>query len=177
MGKERDAYDFYRDELSEALAHASEQSLESAKAWVEQVENNFPPDIRNFCKWVNEYLDRTGDRNLLFLVDEVGQFIGKNTQMMLKLQTITEDLGTYCGGRAWVVVTSQADIDAAIGGMDKRDGEDFSKIQGRFRYPLTAVEPRIPRKLFKSVCCPKRKKLVHTSSMSLLKRATFFVTS
>ncbi len=50
--------------------------------------------------------------------------------MMLKLQTITEDLGTYCGGRAWVVVTSQADIDAAIGGMDKRDGEDFSKIQG-----------------------------------------------
>jgi len=130
--KERDAYDFYRDELSEALAHASEQSPESAKAWVEQVENNFPLDIRNFCKWVNEYLDLTGDRNLLFLVDEVGQFIGKNTQMMLKLQTITEDLGTYCGGRAWVIVTSQADIDAAIGGMDKQDGEDFSKIQGRF---------------------------------------------
>ncbi|OOF14447.1 DNA repair protein [Salinivibrio sp. PR932] len=129
---ERDAYDFYRDELAEALAYASEQSLESAKAWVEQVENNFPLDIRNFCKWVNEYLDRSGDRNILFLVDEVGQFIGKNTQMMLKLQTITEDLGTYCGGRAWVVVTSQADIDVAIGGMDKRDGEDFSKIQGRF---------------------------------------------
>ena len=130
--EERDAYDFYRDELSEALAHASEQSLESAQDWVKQIENNFPLDIRNFCKWVNEYLDSTGDRNLLFLVDEVGQFIGKNTQMMLKLQTITEDLGTYCGGRAWVVVTSQADIDAAIGGMDKRDGEDFSKIQGRF---------------------------------------------
>jgi hypothetical protein len=130
--QERDAYDFYRDELASALAYASNQSLESAKAWVEQVENNFPLDIRNFCKWVNEYLDHTGDRNILFLVDEVGQFIGKNTQMMLKLQTITEDLGTYCGGRAWVVVTSQADIDAAIGSMDKRDGEDFSKIQGRF---------------------------------------------
>ena len=68
----------------------------------------------------------------MFLVDEVGQFIGKNTQMMLKLQTITEDLGTFCGGRAWVIVTSQADIDAAIGQLDKRDGDDFSKIQGRF---------------------------------------------
>ncbi len=130
--KERDAYDFYRDELSEALAYACNQSLDSAKDWVEQVENNFPLDIRNFCKWVNEYLNSAGDRNLLFLVDEVGQFIGKNTQMMLKLQTITEDLGTYCEGRAWVVVTSQADIDAAIGDMDKRGGEDFSKIQGRF---------------------------------------------
>lgn len=130
--KERDAYDFYRDELAIALSHASKQSEESARASVEQVENNFPLDIRNFCKWVNDYLDSNGDRNLIFLVDEVGQFIGKNTQMMLKLQTITEDLGTYCGGRAWVIVTSQADIDAAIGSMDKRDGEDFSKIQGRF---------------------------------------------
>ena len=134
--EERDAYDFYRDELSEALAHASDQSKESAKHWVQQIENNFPLDIQNFCKWVNDYLDSSGDRNLLFMVDEVGQFIGKNNQMMLKLQTITEDLGTYCGGRAWVVVTSQADIDAAIGGMSKGDGQDFSKIQGRFNTRL-----------------------------------------
>lgn len=98
--KERDAYDFYRDELAIALSHASKQSEESARASVEQVENNFPLDIRNFCKWVNDYLDSNGDRNLIFLVDEVSQFIGKNTQMMLKLQTITEDLGTYCGGRS-----------------------------------------------------------------------------
>ena len=131
-GKERDAYDFYRDDIAKALAYASDQSLESVKIWVEQIESNFPLDIRNFCKWVNEYLDHSGDRNLVFLVDEVGQFIGKNTHMMLKLQTITEDLGTSCGGRAWVVVTSQADIDAAIGNMDKQEGNDFSKIQGRF---------------------------------------------
>ena len=31
------------------------------------------------------------------------------------LQTITEQLGTQCKGRAWVIVTSQEDIDAAIG--------------------------------------------------------------
>jgi len=129
---ERDAYDFYRDELSESLGYASEQSIESARQRVEQLENNFPLDINNFCKWVKDYLDTNENKNLLFLVDEVGQFIGKNTQMMLKLQTITEDLGTICEGRAWVVVTSQADIDAAIGNMDKREGEDFSKIQGRF---------------------------------------------
>ena len=129
---ERDAYDFFRDEMVEALAHASAQSLESARQWMDSLEQHFPLDIRNFCKWVNEYIEQSGQRNVLFLVDEVGQFIGKNSQMMLKLQTITEDLGTYCHGRAWVIVTSQADIDAAIGGMDKRDGDDFSKIQGRF---------------------------------------------
>ena len=130
--EQRDAYDFYRDELAESLAAASKQSLVSTRQWVEQLETNLPLDITNFCKWVNDYLDQKGDRNILFMIDEVGQFIGKNTQMMLKLQTITEDLGSICGGRAWVIVTSQADIDVAIGQFDKRDGEDFSKIQGRF---------------------------------------------
>ncbi len=130
--EQRDAYDFYRDELAESLAFASQQSIESTRQWVEQLEKNLPLDISNFCKWVKDYLDRQGERNLLFMVDEVGQFIGKNTQMMLKLQTITEDLGAICEGRAWVIVTSQSDIDVAIGQFDKRDGEDFSKIQGRF---------------------------------------------
>lgn len=130
--KERDAYDFFRDEMVEAFAAASGQSVDSTRQTIDNTEANFPLDIANFCKWVKEYLDKEGDKNLLFLVDEVGQFIGKNTQMMLKLQTITENLGTICRGRAWVVVTSQADIDAAIGNMDKHDGDDFSKIQGRF---------------------------------------------
>lgn len=129
---QRDAYDFYRDELAQSLAAASNQTIESTKQWVEQLENNFLLDIRNFCKWVNDYLESHGDRNILFLVDEVGQFIGQNTQMMLKLQTITEDLGTFCGVRAWVIVTSQADIEAAIGQLNKNSGDDFSKIQGRF---------------------------------------------
>ncbi|CDG15739.1 BREX system P-loop protein BrxC [Xenorhabdus doucetiae] len=130
--KEREAYDFFRDEMAQALSFACGQTEESSRQWAEQFDTNFPLDITNFCKWVKEYLDNKGDGNILFMVDEVGQFIGKNTQMMLKLQTITENLGTICGGRAWVVVTSQADIDAAIGGMDRRDGQDFSKIQGRF---------------------------------------------
>lgn len=129
---QRDAYDFYRDEMIEALSVATSQSSESTRQWVEQIENNFPLSINNFCKWVKEYLDRKSDHNLLFLVDEVGQFIGKNTQMMLQLQTITEDLGRACNGRAWVVVTSQADIDAAIGQLSAVGAQDFSKIQGRF---------------------------------------------
>lgn len=133
---ERDAYDFYRDEIAEALSHATKQSLNSATQMIENVEENFPLDIQNFCKWVKDYLDSEEDKNILFLVDEVGQFIGRNTQMMLKLQTITENLGTYCNGRAWVVVTSQADIDAAIGSMNKGESQDFSKIQGRFKTRL-----------------------------------------
>lgn len=44
---------------------------------------------------------------------------------MLNLQTIVEDLGTACRGKAWVIVTSQEDIDS----ITKTKGNDFSKIQ------------------------------------------------
>ncbi len=129
--KERDAYDFYRDDLAEALCRVTKQSAESSRQWVEQLERNFSLDVANFCKWVKEYLDADAERRVLFFVDEVGQFIGNNTKMMLKLQTITENLGTICEGRAWVVVTSQEDIDSVLGEM-KASSQDFSKIQGRF---------------------------------------------
>ena len=56
---------------------------------------------------------------------------------MLNLQTITEELGTICRRRAWVVVTSQEDMDAVLGDMSKAKKQDFSKIQGRFFPPLS----------------------------------------
>ena len=137
------------DQMAQALSVATGQSEESSRQWIEQLDKNFPLDIKNFCTWVKEWLDSQGNRNILFMVDEVGQFIGKDAQMMLKLQTITENLGVICGGRAWVIVTSQADINAAIGGMSSRDGQDFSKIQGTFLNALTTLQPRIPQKLFR----------------------------
>ncbi|PLA74870.1 BREX system P-loop protein BrxC [Hydrogenovibrio sp. SC-1] len=129
---ERDAYEFYQDEMVQALSAATGQSVESSTSWFESLKNNFPLSILNFSKWVAEYLNQTKEKNLLFLVDEVGQFIGKNSQMMLQLQTIVETMGVETQGRAWVVVTAQADIDAAIGQLNKNQGDDFSKIQGRF---------------------------------------------
>jgi hypothetical protein len=90
------------------------------------------------AKIVNDYLaTKPATHKVIFLVDEVGQFIGSNSQLMLSLQTITEQLGTQCKGRAWVIVTSQEDIDAAIGEANKAKSQDFSKIQGRFHTRLS----------------------------------------
>ena len=130
--QQRDSFDFYRDDIADALATVTGQSNDSTRQWMDKLEHNFPLDIANFCKWVKEYLDADPERRILFFVDEVGQFIGSNTQMMLKLQTITENLGTICEGRAWVIVTSQEDIDVVLGKMQGSKSQDFSKIQARF---------------------------------------------
>ena len=136
--EERDAYAFNRDEVIKALAHTLHQSEQSCEKWIDGAEDNFALTIENFCKWVQDYLDSRGeDHRIVFLVDEVGQFIGTDPHLMLNLQTITEELGTVCMGRAWVVVTSQEDIDAVLGEMQGTRANDFSKIQGRFRTRLS----------------------------------------
>ena len=135
---ERDAYEFNRDDVVKALARTLGQSEQSCEIWIDGAEDNFPLTVENFCKWVNGYLDTRGaNRRIVFLVDEVGQFIGTDTHLMLNLQTITEQLGIVCKGRAWVVVTSQEDIDAVLGEMSGARANDFSKIQGRFRTRLS----------------------------------------
>jgi hypothetical protein len=130
---ERDAFDFYRDEMIGALSKALGQSVEASTNWYEKAEANFSLTVENFCLWVKEYLDSKGpDHRLLFFADEVGAFIGQNSQLMLNLQTITETLGTTCGGRAWIIVTSQEDIDTVIGEMSRSRVNDFSRITARF---------------------------------------------
>ena len=137
---ERDGYSFYADELVQALSEALGKPPEGARSWLEKSEDDFKSllTVEHFARWVKEYLDSRGpNHRIIFLVDEIGQFIGQDTHLMLNLQTITENLGTVCGGRAWVVVTSQEDIDAVLGEVRASKANDFSKIQGRFTTRLS----------------------------------------
>jgi hypothetical protein len=140
--QERDAWEFRRDEVIIALRKALEQSEDSLEKWVDGGEDNFSLTVENFAKWVKRYLERKGpEHRIMFLVDEVGQFIGNETHLMLNLQSITEELGTICNGRAWVVVTSQEDLDSVLGDFNTVKQKDFSKITGRFntRISLSAA--------------------------------------
>ena len=131
--KERDAVDFLRDDVVYALSKALSMTMESAEKWFDNARDDYRINIESLAKIIRDYLaTKSADHRIVFLVDEVGQFIGDNTQLMLTLQTIIEELGLKCNGRAWVIVTSQEDIDAAIGGANKAKTQDFSKIQGRF---------------------------------------------
>ena len=135
---ERDGYQFYQDDIESAIAKALNLSAEAAHKWFEESEEAFSVSVENFCRWVKEYLDSQGPENrMIFMVDEVGQFIGSDTKLMLTLQTITENLGTICNGRAWIVVTSQADMEAILGDLTSSKANDFSKIAGRFKTRLS----------------------------------------
>lgn len=61
---------------------------------------------------------------------------------MLNLQTEAETLARVCDGRAWVFVTSQADLADILGDIQKTQSDEFSKIEARFktRVNLTAAD-------------------------------------
>lgn len=134
----RHKFKFHRDKVVKTLADIGFMSEESARDWSKSTTVPYEISIDRFAELVKEYLDSKGkNHHIVFLVDEMGQYIGDNTDLMLNLQTITEDLGTACNGKAWIVVTSQQDIDS----ITEVSGKDFSKIQGRFdtRLNLTSA--------------------------------------
>ncbi|WP_110933554.1 BREX system P-loop protein BrxC [Paenibacillus bouchesdurhonensis] len=134
----RNSFYFDADFVIGALTKVTDMSEESARHWFEHGVNNFETSIGKFAKDVKEYVDEKGPNfHLVFLVDEIGQYIGDSRNLMLNLQTLAEDLGTHAQGKVWIMVTSQESIDSIV----KVKGDDFSRIQGRFdtRLSLSSI--------------------------------------
>ena len=70
---------------------------------------------------------------MLFMVDEVGQYVGADTDLLLNLQSLIEKIGSECGEKVWVVCTGQEAIDEII----KTRQDEFSRIQARFKTRLS----------------------------------------
>ncbi len=124
------------DYTVEALMQGVGMSEVSARNWFNgNIENEL--SIKQLVADIKEYIDSKGPKfRLVFLVDEIGQYIGSDGELMLNLQSIAEELGNTCSGRVWLIVDSQEAIDK----VTTLEGDDFSKIQARFptRLSLTS---------------------------------------
>ena len=125
----RNDFDFLQDDVIETLVSMDYMSEEAARNWAAKAMGKYEISIESFAKQVKKHIDsKGGNYHVVFLVDEIGQYIGADSRLMLNLQTVTEELGIKCGGKAWIIVTSQQNIDEVTNVV----GYDFSKIQGRF---------------------------------------------
>lgn len=129
----RDAFAFFEDDVVEVLQSVLGMSEQAARNWFNGEETN-ELSIEQLVADIKEYTDKK-EKNfrLLFMVDEVGQYIGDDGDLMINLQSLVEEIGTQCRGKVWVMVTSQEAIDSVV----KISGDDFSKIQGRFNTRLS----------------------------------------
>jgi hypothetical protein len=144
----RQDFDFIQDDVVEVLTEMDFMSEEAARNWCEKAAEPYQISIEDFAKRVKAYIDRKGNNHhVVFLVDEIGQYIGEDSKLMLNLQTVTEELGKECMGKAWVIVTSQQDIDS----VTKVKGNDFSKIQGRFDTRLSLSSANVDEVIKKRI--------------------------
>ena len=70
-------------------------------------------------------------QSLIFVIDEVGQFVARDVQKMLDLQAIVQSLGVKGRGKHWLVVTSQEKLSELVSGLDDKKIE-LARLMDRF---------------------------------------------
>ena len=162
--------------MVDALVSMDFMSEATARNWCEKASEAYTISIEDFAKRVRAYIEKKGNNHhVVFLVDEIGQYIGDDSKLMLNLQTVTEELGKECQGKAWVIVTSQQDIDS----ITKVKGNDFSKIQGRFDTRLSLSSANVDavikkRILDKTKTAAQTLRLLYEQKATIIKNLIVF---
>lgn len=138
------APDLAESYLDDVLAIAKQLigiDIDSSRAAIERsIVGNDDLTVNNLIKEIKEFLaDKPANYRLVFLLDEVSQYIGPNLNLLLNLQTIIEELGSKCSNKVWMVCTAQQEIKdvAEAVGMT-----DYGKIMARFstKLPLQSTD-------------------------------------
>ncbi len=143
----RDAFGFFEDDVVETLEEVLGMSETAARNWFNGTETA-EISIAQLVSEIKDYVDsKPKNFRLLFMIDEVGQYVGTDTNLLLNLQSIVEKVGSECGGKVWIVCTGQEAIDEII----KVRMDEFSRIQARFKTRLSlsssAVDEVIQKRL------------------------------
>lgn len=135
----RENYVFFEMDVIDTLVEVLGMTEENAQHWFDGTES---ADI-SIGQLVNEIKDYVDSKpkgfRLLFMIDEVGQYIGTNTSLLLNLQSIIEKLGSVCRGQVWVVATGQEALDDMI----KLRTDEFSRIMARFNVRLSLTSSSV----------------------------------
>lgn len=111
------------------LDEATFPTVDSWRASAHRRADMTPGDLAKRCL---ELMDRRRPgKALLFVIDEVGQFVARDVNKMLDLQGVVQNLGRVGRGRAWIVVTSQERLTELVGGLDDKRVE-LARLMDRF---------------------------------------------
>jgi len=149
--EEREDFLFVRSTVAEALqviAPEAYRSRQEALDALEMVEQGQRLTVSDLAERLVDYVDEMAEAGdperpprLVFILDEIGQFIGTDDQKLLELQSIAHAFANRGKGKLWLIVTAQAKLGDIIGGVE-RMAVQFSKIGDRFntRLALTAED-------------------------------------
>lgn len=123
---------FALSEASRVLHSLDPDTYPMADSWVKAVKNKADITPGKLAERAGELMKRRKPGlSLMFVVDEVGQFVARDVQKMLDLQAIVQQLGVKGRGKHWVVVTSQEKLGELVSGLDDKKIE-LARLMDRF---------------------------------------------
>lgn len=123
---------FALSEASRVLHSLDPETYPMADSWVKAVKNKADISPGKLAERANELMKRRRPgESLMFVVDEVGQFVARDVQKMLDLQAVVQSLGVKGRGKHWIVVTSQEKLGELVSGLDDKKIE-LARLMDRF---------------------------------------------
>jgi hypothetical protein len=123
---------FALSEASRVLHSLDPNTYPMADSWVKAVKNKADISPGKLAERANELMKRRRPgESLMFVMDEVGQFVARDVQKMLDLQAVVQSLGVKGRGKHWIVVTSQEKLGELVSGLDDKKIE-LARLMDRF---------------------------------------------
>ncbi len=137
----REKKNINRQFITRAFAEVTGQSVD--ENLLKEYDRSF--SLLDFAEKVSRYISTKGkDFRLNFFVDEAGQYVINDSRLMVELQEVATTLSDKCDNRAWVIVTSQDQLDKFVVNFENKiNKDDVSKIQGRFYVKLQLTNENV----------------------------------
>jgi hypothetical protein len=137
--KHRQSWDKDKNKISFALVKASvvmhqldPSTYTAPDSWVQAAKDKADITAGKLAERCRDLMHRRRESmNLVFVVDEVGQFVSRDVQKMLDLQGVVQNLGRISRGKSWLIVTSQEKLTELVSGLDDRRVE-LARLMDRF---------------------------------------------
>jgi hypothetical protein len=141
-GAEKGKIAFALSEASRVLHSLEPATYPMADSWVKAVKNKADISPGKLADRATELMKRRKPgQSLMFVIDEVGQFVARDVQKMLDLQAVVQNLGVKGRGKHWIVITSQEKLGELVSGLDDKKIE-LARLMDRFPRELQVhLEP------------------------------------
>ncbi len=132
------------NQASRVMHALDPETFPSGDSWVQAAKQRADISanlLAQRCKVLTERRCRRPGESLMFVIDEVGQFVARDVQKMLDLQGVVQALGRVGRGKFWIVVTSQEKLTELVGGLEDKRVE-LARLMDRFPQELQVhLEP------------------------------------
>ena len=130
--REKGKFAFAISKASRVMHELEPETYPTADSWSQGARDRADITPNLLADRCRDLMDRRHPgKSLVFVIDEVGQFVARDVQKMLDLQAVVQSLGRVGQGRIWIMVTSQESLSEIVGGLDDRRVE-LARLKDRF---------------------------------------------